>query len=95
MKGADGKAMQVIKNIAAGDYETFGMFLLQDDNRMQVDLIKKEHVQEGPENVTQNILQKWLLSDASTRTYQHLIASLKEAELGALAEKITHQLLNN
>ena len=93
MKGADGKALHVIKNIAAGDFETFGMFLLQDDNKMEVDLIKKGHIQEGPGSVTQKIIQKWLSSDASTCTYQHLIESLKEAELGALAEEI-NKLLN-
>ena len=89
MKGADGKALHVIKTIAAGDFETFGMFLLQDDNKMEVDLIKKSHIQEGPEIVTQKIIQKWLSSDASTLTYQHLIESLKDAGLGALAQKIT------
>ena len=93
MKGADGKALRVIESIAAGGYENFGMFLLQDANGTEVDLIKKNHVQEGTESVTKNIIQKWLSSDASTSTYQHLIESLKEAELGALAEEI-NKLLN-
>ena len=92
MKGADGKTIHVIKSIAAGDYVTFGMFLLEDDNGEQVELIRKNNIQEGAENVTQVILQKWLSSDA-TRTYQHLIECLKDAELGSLAEGITNMLL--
>ena len=69
------------------------MFLLEDDNGEQVELIKKNHVQ--AENVTQAILQKcmWLSSDAPTRTYQHLIECLKDAELGSLAECITNMRL--
>ena len=88
MKGADGEPMKIIQTIAAGNYKMFGMFLLQDKNGLAVDLIEKDHINKGAENVTQAILQKWLTSDAPTRTYQHLIECLRQSELGALAELI-------
>lgn len=86
----EGKAINIVKNLAAGDYKSFGMSLLHDENGVEVDLIKKAHIQEGAESVTQAILQKWLSSDTSTCTYQHLIECLKEAELGALAAKVAN-----
>ena len=88
MKGADGKSLRVIETIAAGNYKKFGMYLLQDDNRTMVDLIEKDHIVTGAAKVTEAILQKWLTSDAHTRTYQHLIECLRQSELGALAELI-------
>ena len=89
MKGADGKPLRIIQTIAAHDYTTFGMCLLQDENGEEVELIKKNHIQDGAAgSVTQAILQKWLTSDAPTRTYQHLIECLKDSDLGALAELI-------
>ena len=88
MKGSDGEPLRVIETIAAGNYKMFGMCLLRDKNGTMVDLLKKNHIQDGVENVTQAILQKWLTSDAPTRTYQHLIECLRQSELGALAELI-------
>ena len=32
MKGADGKPLKIIETVAAGDYMTFGMCLLKDEN---------------------------------------------------------------
>ena len=88
LKTRDGKPLKIIQTIAAGDYETFGMFLLQDENGAAVKVIKKDH--DGAESVTQAILQHWLVtSDSSTRTYQHLIESFRDSELGALADHIT------
>ena len=89
MKGADGNPLRIIPRIAAGDYMSFGMFLLQDENRDQVELIKRDNRQDGTESVTQAIIKKWLTSGAApTRTYQHLIECLRLSELGALAEDI-------
>ena len=88
MKGADGKRLRIIQTIAAHDYTTFGMCLLQDENGIAVGLLKKNHIQDGAESVTEAIIQRWLISDAPTRTYQHLIECLEDAELGALAELI-------
>ena len=90
IKGVDGKPLRVIETIAADKYKKFGMFLLQDMNGVTVDLIEKDHISKGAENVTQAILQKWLTSDAPTRTYQHLIECLRQSELGALAELIAN-----
>ena len=88
MKGADGEPLRVIETIAAGNYKMFGMYLLQDKNGTMVDVLKKNHIHDGVESVTQAILQKWLTSDTPTRTYQHLIECLRQSELGALAELI-------
>ena len=88
MKGADGKPLNIVKKIAAHDYTTFGMYLLQDENGEEVDLIEKDHISKGAESVTKEILKKWLTSDAPTRTYQHLIECLRQSELGALAEQL-------
>ena len=88
LKGADGKPLKIVQKIAAHDYTTFGVFLLQDENGEEVKLIKKNNIQDGAESVTEAIILKWLTSDAPTRTYQHLIECLKDADLGALAELI-------
>ena len=88
MKGADGKPLKIIATIAACDYTTFGMCLLQDENGLAVALLKRNHIPDGAESVTEAILQKWLTSDAPTRSYQHLIECLRQSELGALAELI-------
>ena len=90
MKGADGKPLKVIETINESNYKTFGIHLLQDANGAQVDLIKKNQISNGDENVTRAILQKWLESDAPTRTYQHLIECLRKSGLGALAELIAN-----
>ena len=90
MKGADGEPLRVIETIAAGNYKMFGMYLLQDKNGTMVALLKKNHIHDGAESVTEAILEKWLTSDAPTRTYQHLIECLRQSELGALAELIAN-----
>ena len=88
MKGADDKPLRVIKTIAAGKYKKFGIYLLKDENGTMVDLLKRNHIHDGAESVTEAVLQKWLESDALTCTYQHLIECLRQSELGALAELI-------
>ena len=67
MKGVNGKPLRVIETIAAGNYKKFGMYMLQDDNGIMVDLLKRNHIHDGAESVTEAILQKWLTSDAPTR----------------------------
>ena len=91
MRGEDGKPLKIIQTIAASDYMTFGMYLLQDDNGVEVELIRKNNKEDGAEVVTQSILQKWLTSGAApTRTYQHLIECLRQSELDALADLIAN-----
>ena len=93
MKEANGKPLKIIPTIAAHDYTTFGMCLLQDENGQAIDLLKRNHIHDGgAESVTQAILQKWLTSDAPTRTYKHLIECLRQSELGALAASMTNNL---
>ena len=89
MRGENGEPLDIVQKIAAGDYMTFGMCLLQDENGHAVDLIKENHKQDGAESVTQEIIKVWLTSDAPTRTYDHMIACLRVSKLGALAEDIT------
>ena len=88
MKGADGKPLKIVQKIAAHDYITFGMHLLQDENGAMVDHIERHHIRDGADSVAEAILQKWLTSDAPSRTYQHLIECLRQSELGALAEQL-------
>ena len=90
MKGADGKNLKVIPRIAAGDYVMFGMRLLQDENGDQVELIKRDHRQDGTESVIQAIIRKWLESGAAPT--QDLIECLRKSGLGALAKDIANAL---
>ena len=96
MKGTDDRPLKIIETVAAGDYVTFGMCLLQDDNGEQIELIEKDQINrgKGAESITRTILQKWLTSGAPTCTYQHLIECLRQSELGALAEKVAG-IINN
>ena len=89
MRGANGEPLKVVQKIAASDYMPFGMCLLQDKNGDAVELIEKNHKQNGAESVTRAILQKWLKSGVPTCTYCHLIECLRDSELGALADDIT------
>ena len=96
MKGTDGKPLNIIQVISAKEYMTFGMYLLEDDNGTAVDLIKKDHIQDGAKSVTQAILKQWLISTAAPRTYQHLIECLRETDgLDGLAELIAESLSNS
>ena len=89
MKGADGRPLMIVQTITAHDYTTFGMCLLQDENGVAVALLKRNHIQDGAESVTEAIIQKWLTNgNESTRTYQHLIECLRQSELGALADQL-------
>ena len=95
MKGKTGSPLKIIETIAAGDYVTFGMFLLQDENGVTVNLLKRDHIHEGAVSITQAIMQKWLTSDVLTHTYGHLIECLKLSEQGALAERVTNAIGKN
>ena len=87
MKRKDGKSLEIIQTIAACDYITFGMFLLQDKNGHKVNLIEKTRIQKGPKSVTDAIIFEWLTT-AAAPTYQYFIECLRLSELGALAESI-------
>ena len=83
MKGSDGSPLKIIETIADGDYQTFGLYLLQDKSS-----VPKAHFYRGAVNVTKTILKKWLKSGAPTCTYQHLIDCLRQSKLGTLADLI-------
>ena len=91
MKGVDGSHLKIIQKIAAGDYETFGMCLLQDRNGEKVELIKKNNREEGAKHITQAVLKEWL-RDGPERSYDHLIECLRESEQGALADDIAERI---
>ena len=86
MKGPDGNSLEIIKKIAAGTYERFGIHLLHDANGTRVKLLKKKNI--DAETITYKILQQWLESDAAPRTYKHLMECLKKSRLSALAVSI-------
>lgn len=94
MKGPNGSDLKVIKNIAAGDYELFGMLLLHDDNGVTVGLFRKNHIYEGAESITKAIIKEWLTRGSPTApcTYKHLIECLRRSDLGELADSIEAQL---
>ena len=94
MKRADGTPLKFIETVAAGDYTTFGMYLLHDENGDEVELIKRDHRQDGIESITQTIIRKWLTSGGSNRirTYQYLIECLNQSGLNALAEDIAENV---
>ena len=89
MKGANGESLKVVQKIAKGDYMTFGMCLLQDENGDEVEGIKRDHKQDGPESVTHAILRKWLKRKSLTHTYHRLIECLRDSDLDELADDIT------
>ena len=90
MTGADGHPLKIIQRIAAGDYKVFGMFLLKDENMTEVDILKKNHLQDGTVGITQAIIQKWLEDGPTPHTYEHFIECLVQSELGTLAEDVTN-----
>ena len=89
IKGPDG--LSVIDTIAAGDYNSFGMELLKDDNGQRIDLITKEL--SDVKLATDAIFKQWLTgtipdTNPYPRTYRHLVVCLKEAGMGALADHL-------
>ena len=88
MEKTDGTPLNIIERVAAGDYTTFGMFLLQDVNGDEVERIKRDHRQDGTESITQAIIRQWLTSGGPTCTYEHLIKCLNKSKLGTLAKLI-------
>ena len=68
------------------------MHLLQDDNGVKVDVINRNHIDEGTEAITWIILQKWLTNGGPTCTYQHLMDCLRDSGLIALADEMSEQL---
>ena len=69
---------------------TFGMCLLQDENGVDVGLLKKTHAHDGPVAIT-DAMHNSEMADKWCSTYSY-ISTLKEclrlSELGALAEDI-------
>ena len=88
MLGEDGTPLNIIEKVAAGDYMTFGMCLLQDKNGDEIEIIENDHRHKGAKAVTQAIIRKWLKSGGRTCTYEHLIGCLKQSGLYAIAGDI-------
>ena len=92
MKGADGSPMNIIERVAAGDFMTFGMCLLQDKNGDKAEIIETDYRHKGAEAVTEAIIQKWLKSGRPT--YEHLTKCLNQSGLGTLAKLIAENYVH-
>ena len=92
MKKQDGSDLNIIETIAAaGNYtSSFGMFLLHDENGLEVDVLETDNAHKGAVSVVKAIIQKWLTkgSPAAPCTYEHLIQCLRDTRLGALADDL-------
>ena len=94
MKGQDGKNLNVIEGIAA-HYVQFGIQLLQDANGTKVEVIKRNHIHEGVEEITRAILRQWLANGGPTCTYSYLIDCIKAVRLETLAGNLEDSLKYN
>ena len=90
MVGADGRPLNIIQKIAAGNYKDFGMYLLNDENMTVVSILVKQHINDI-EGTTDAIILKWE-SVSTSRTWKHLIDCIEKCGLGALAEDIKNAL---
>ena len=90
----DRRPVEVIQRIAAGKYKNFGMFLLNDENMTKVEVLVRKHRSDGTEDITEAIILEWLrvAKETTPRTYKHLIKSIRDCGLGALAEDIENAL---
>ena len=83
LKAPDG--LSIIESIAAKDYTTFGMYLLDDDNGNKVDMIKKSNPNAEVPAVVDAIIRAWLDVTDPVPTYSHFVECLKDAGMGALS----------
>ena len=83
--------MNAIETIAANDYESFGMFLLEDKNGKRVDLIKEDV--SGAVKITTKIIQTWLKTTGTPHTYRYLIECVRKAGMGAFADLLKLKMM--
>ena len=92
MKVLNHEELKIIDTIAASNnylYESFGMYLLEDKNNVQVKLIVAQN-NGCSSGVVKGIMEEWLTSSSrDVRTYKHLEKCLRKSKLTALADKIT------
>ena len=81
---ASGGDINIIQEIGTS-YYNFGIFLLNDENGAKVKGFKHEH-QLNAEDITRAIFTTWL--QEGVREWSTLVAVLRKAKLGALAEKV-------
>ena len=92
MADAAGSPVRIIQRIAADKYKAFGMYLLNDENMTEVDVLERRYIYEGPEGITEAIIKEWLKRKSTPRTWEHLIGCIRKCRLGALAEEIENAL---
>ena len=92
MVDAVGWPVKIIQRVAAGKFQDFGMYLLNDENMTEYDVLQRYHIHEGPEGITEAIIKKWLVSKLLPHTWEHLIGCIRMCGLGALAEDIENAL---
>ena len=91
MKKQDGSDLNLFATIAGNcNIESFGMFLLSDDNGSEVKVLEADYARKGTEAFVKSIITKWLMkcSPAAPCTYVHLEQCLREVGLGALADDL-------
>ena len=68
-------------------YESFGIFLLNDDTGDKVAVIK-DRCRDDPEKVTLAILRDWVRGCGVTVSWESLVETLRKCEISLLADQI-------
>ena len=68
-------------------FETFGVFLLEDDRGDRMACIREE-CRGKPEGITLTVLREWLAGRGVEVTWESLIAALKKSKLQLIAKQI-------
>ena len=91
MKKKDGISdLKIIETVAGNYTESFGMFLLHDENGSEVEVLETDNAHKGAEAVVKVIIKTWLRkgSPDAPCTYEHLEQCLRDTGLGALADDL-------
>ena len=75
----------------ADKYESFGIFLLKDDNGSKMAVIKN-NCRGDAENITMTVLKKWLQGGGMSPAWESLVEALRKCNLKYLADNIQEQL---
>ena len=74
--------------LRVGDkFETFGVLLLDDETGDKMALMREEFMRD-PENVTIEVLRKWLAGRGVEVSWESLIATLRKSKLLLMADQI-------
>ena len=82
----DGRRINILKQVGE-NYYNFGVFLLNDDNGNEVDIIK-ENNKGDIVSIVREIVKKWLAGTGMPVSWKTLISVFEDIELKDLADKI-------